>query len=363
MGQYHKFIVPYFSDLSRGICGITTKNEKIQSQNPSFCGRGEIVASFLLTNKGEGDIIARSKNGKEDENMPVIHAFLHALIHALEHTWPLIPFLYLTYFGMELLERRAGAKTEQIVARAGRAGPVWGALLGALPQCGFSAAGATFYAGRIISTGTLLAIFWSTSDEMLPLLISSGTPAGKILTILGIKVAVGVLAGLAVDAVTRLCHKSEVHEHQIGELCQSGHCHCDDRSLWLAALVHTLQITLSVFLVSVALNFVMEMGGEEVLTSLLTATPVLGCLLAGVVGLLPNCASSVAITQLYLSGVLSAGAMLSGLLVGAGVGVLVLLRVNRPLKDSLRVIGLLFGVGLIVGLLFDLAGLGGVLGI
>jgi hypothetical protein len=232
-----------------------------------------------------------------------------------------------------------------------------------LPQCGFSAAGATFYAGRIISTGTILAIFLSTSDEMLPLLISSGTPAGKILTILGVKVVIGMMAGLAVDAVARLLHKDHDHEHHIGEMCESGHCHCDDRSLWLAALIHTLQITVSVFLVSIALNFAMELGGEEVLKSLLTATPVLGCLLAAIVGLVPNCASSVAITQLYLSGVLSAGAMLSGLLVGAGVGVLVLLRVNRPLKDSLRVIGLLFAIGLVAGLAFDLTGLGAVLGL
>lgn len=295
--------------------------------------------------------------------MPFFHSLWHAFLHALEHTWPIIPFLYLTYLGMEFLERRAGEKTEAAIRRAGRAGPVLGALLGVLPQCGFSAAGATFYAGRIITTGTLLAIFWSTSDEMLPLLISSGAPLGKILTILGVKVAVAMLAGLAVDIVCRLVSKKEHHEHHIGEMCRSGHCHCDDRSLWLAALIHTAQITVSVFVVSVVLNLVLELVGESVLTDLLGASPVLASLLSALVGLIPNCASSVAITQLYLSGVLSAGAMLSGLLVGAGMGVLVLLRVNRPLKDSLRVIALLFAVGLFVGALFDLCGLGAVLGI
>ena len=295
--------------------------------------------------------------------MHVWHAFLHALLHALEHTWPIVPFLYLTYLGMEFLERRAGERTEQAIAKAGRAGPVVGALLGALPQCGFSAAGATFYAGRIVTTGTLIAIFLSTSDEMLPLLISTGTPAGNILTILGVKVVVAMLAGLAIDAVSRLIHKDHDHEHHIGEMCQSGKCHCDDRSLWLAALMHTLQITASVFLVSLALNVALELGGDKALTDFLSASPLLGCLLSAVVGLIPNCASSVAITQLYLSGVLSAGALLSGLLVGAGVGILVLLRVNRPIKDSLRVIGLLFAVGLVFGVLFDISGLGGVLGI
>lgn len=295
--------------------------------------------------------------------MAFFESLWHAILHAIEHTLPLVPFLYLTYLGMELLERRAGERTERAIAKAGRAGPVAGALLGALPQCGFSAAGATFYAGRIISTGTLLAIFLSTSDEMLPLLISSGTPAGKILTILAVKVVFAMAAGLAVDAIARLIRKDHEHEHQIGELCQSGKCHCDDRSLWLAALIHTLQITLSVFVVSVALGLTLELLGESVLTDFLASSPLLSCLLSALVGLIPNCAASVAITQLYLSGVLSAGAMLSGLLVGAGVGVLVLLRVNRPVKDSLRVIGLLFAIGLAVGLLFDLTGLGGVLGI
>ncbi len=295
--------------------------------------------------------------------MDFLHSLLHALAHAIEHTLPLIPFLYLTYLGMEFLERRAGEKTENIIHRTGKAGPVLGALLGVLPQCGFSAAGATFYAGRIITTGTLLAIFLSTSDEMLPLLISSGQSAGKILIILGIKVAVAMIAGLVVDIIGRRLHKQDKHDHHIGELCESGNCHCDDRSLWVAALIHTLQITLTVFAVSAALELALELLGERALASFMSLSPLFSCLLCCLVGLIPNCAASVAITELYLSGILSAGAMLSGLLVGAGVGVLVLFRVNRPIKDSLRVIVLLFGVGLLFGTLFDLCGLGALLGI
>lgn len=295
--------------------------------------------------------------------MEFLHTLLHAITHALEHTLPLIPFLYLTYLGMEFLERRAGERTEAAIRRAGKAGPVFGALLGVLPQCGFSAAGATFYAGRIITTGTLLAIFLSTSDEMLPLLISSGVSAGKILIILGTKVAVAMMAGLLVDIISRRLRRDHTHEHQIGEMCQSGRCHCDDRSLWLAALIHTAQITLTVFAVSVGLGLLLELLGEDALVSVLSLSPLFSSLLCCLVGLIPNCASSVAITELYLSGVLSAGAMLSGLLVGAGVGVLVLLRVNRPLRDSLRVIAILFGIGLVFGTLFDLCGLGAAMGI
>ena len=291
------------------------------------------------------------------------HQLWHALLHALEHTWPLIPFLYLTYLVMELLERRAGERVEQAVAKAGRAGPAIGALLGALPQCGFSAAGAGLYAGRVITTGTLLAIFWSTSDERLPLLISTGTRPDVIVKILACKVVIAALFGFAVDAIARLTRKKEAHEHHIGELCRSGHCHCDDRPLWSAALFHTLQITLSVLIVSFALNLVLELLGEDFLVSILRSIPWLGTLLSALVGLIPNCASSVAITQLYLSGVLSAGALLSGLLVGAGVGLLVLIRTNRPLKDTLRVVAILFCVGVVTGLLFDGLSLGALLGL
>lgn len=299
---------------------------------------------------------------------------LHALVHALEHSaleaLTLIPFLYLTYFCMELLERRAGERTEQAISRAGKAGPLLGALLGVVPQCGFSAAGAGLYAARLVSTGTLIAIFLSTSDEMLPLLISAGAPPAKILTILGIKVAVACAAGFAIDGVTRLCHRGDRthgddHDHSahIGELCRSGHCDCDHRAAWLAALIHTAQIALTVFAVSTVLHLAVELIGQEVLGELMSRIPLLGCVLGGLVGLIPNCASSVAITTLYLGGVISAGTMLAGLLVGAGTGLLVLARINRPIRDTLRVAALLLGIGIAVGVLVDLTGLGALLGI
>ena len=299
-----------------------------------------------------------------------MHHIWHALEHSALETLTLIPFLYLTYLCMELLERRAGEKTERIVSRAGKAGPVLGALLGIVPQCGFSAAGAGLYAARLVSTGTLIAIFLSTSDEMLPLLISAGAPLPKILTILAIKVAVACIAGFAIDAIARLGHKgdhADEHDHNhgehIGELCRAGHCDCDHRPAWLAALIHTAQIALTVFVVSTVLHLAVELIGQEALGALMSRIPLLSCLLAALIGLIPNCASSVAITTLYLGGVISAGAMLSGLLVGAGTGLLVLCRVNRPVRDTLRVVALLLGIGIAVGLLVDLTGLNVVLGI
>ena len=296
--------------------------------------------------------------------------FFHALLHSLEHAGlealTLLPFLYLTYLGMELLERYAGERAQRVISRSGKAGPALGALLGVVPQCGFSAAGSGLYAGRIITTGTLLAIFLSTSDEMLPLLISSGAPLPQILKILGIKVAVAALAGFGVDLLTRAVMRRrgvEPRPVQIGEMCRTEHCDCDSRPIWLASLIHTLSIAVTVFTVSLLLHTTLELVGEDALAGFIGSTPVLGCLLAAIVGLIPNCAASVAITTLYLEGVLSTGAMLSGLLVGAGVGLLVLFRVNRPVRDSLRVTLLLFVIGVIVGLVFALTGLGALLGI
>lgn len=300
----------------------------------------------------------------------VWHALLHALEHSALEALTLIPFLYLTYLCMELLERRAGEKTERIISRAGKAGPVLGALLGVVPQCGFSAAGAGLYAARLVSTGTLVAIFLSTSDEMLPLLISAGVPLPKTLTILGIKVAFACIAGFAIDAVAHLTRKGKCddgHDHDhgehIGELCRSGHCDCDHRPMWLAALIHTAQIAVTVFAVSTVLHLAVELIGQASLGALMGRIPLLGCVLAALIGLIPNCASSVAITTLYLGGVISVGTMLSGLLVGAGTGLLVLCRVNRPIRDTLRVVALLLAIGIAVGVLVDLTGLGALLGI
>ncbi len=285
-----------------------------------------------------------------------------AILHTLSHTWPLIPFLYLTYLLMELLERQAGEKTEAAIRRAGKAGPLLGGLLGALPQCGMSAAGAGLYAARLITPGTLIALFLSTSDEMIPVMLSSRVALPKILTVVAVKVVLAILLGFGVDLILHLL-KRKPAEGSIGQMCREGRCHCDGRSVWYAALVHTATVTLTVFLVSLVLHLIIHGIGDEQLGALLGRWPLLSCVLSALVGLIPNCASSVAITQLYISGGLSAGALLSGLLTGAGAGVLVLIRVNRPVKNTLWMLAMLLVLGVCCGVLFDLAGLGPLLGL
>lgn len=276
--------------------------------------------------------------------------FLEILEHTLLDNIKLVPFLFLTYLVMEALEHKAGDKTNQLVKKAGRFGPVIGALAGAVPQCGFSTAASNLYAGRVITMGTLMAIFLSTSDEMLPILISEQVAFPVILKLLGIKVIIGMAAGLVVDAI--MLGKKDNHEH-IHEMCEEENCHCE-KGIWYSALVHTAHITIFIMLISLALNMILHNGGEDVLAELILNKPLAGQLIAGVVGLIPNCASSVVITQLYLRGALGLGAMMAGLLVNAGVGVLVLFRVNKNRKENLGIVGLLYAIGVVAGILLDI---------
>ena len=260
----------------------------------------------------------------------IIDVFLDAFLDTIK----LIPFLFLTYFLMEYLEHRTKAATQQMVRKAGRFGPLIGGMAGAFPQCGFSAAASGFYAGGVISVGTLLAIFLSTSDEMLPIFLSESVAAGTIFKILGLKVVIGAVSGFAIDFLWRLGsrkraeYREQHHQHQehhekdIHDLCEHEHCHCEEGSILKSALIHTAQITVFIFLVSAGIGFLVETVGQETIGSFIVNQPVLGVFLAALIGMIPNCAASVIITQMYLGGILGTGQMLAGLLAGAGVGVL-----------------------------------------
>lgn len=276
---------------------------------------------------------------------------LDICLDACIDTIKLIPFLFLTYLAMEYLEHKMGERTQNFVERAGKWGPLVGGLAGVVPQCGFSAAASNLYAGKLITLGTLLAIYLSTSDEMLPIFLSSDSEkasAGIILQILAMKAVIGIIAGFMVDM---LCKKKEEHIH-IHDICEQEHCHCEE-GVWRSAVRHTLTISSFLLVITFLLNLVIHFIGEDTVGNLLTNRPFLGPVLAGVVGLIPNCAASVAITQLYLAGALEAGAMMAGLLVGAGVGLLVLFRVNHNRRENLKVVGLLYLIGVAAGILIE----------
>lgn len=277
-------------------------------------------------------------------------------IDSLADSVRLLPFLFLTYLLMELLEHKTGSNARKRIRTAGKFGPVWGGLLGVIPQCGFSAAASSLYAGRVITVGTLLAIYLSTSDEMLPILISESAGISTIFKILAVKVTIAIISGLVIELFYTGVLKRKEKDMDIRVVCEEEHCRCEDGIL-TSAVKHTLKIAVFIFLISLALNCVIAIIGEDTLSGLFLGVPVVGELVSALLGLIPNCASSVVITELYLGGIISSGAMMSGLLVNAGVGLLVLLRLNRNWKQNAGIIGVLYGVGVFWGIVIECTGI------
>ncbi len=283
----------------------------------------------------------------------MLHILEHVVHHAIEDSIMILPFLFITYLVMEYLEEKMNAKTVAVLKKTEKSGPVWGALLGMLPQCGFSASASNLYAGRMITVGTLLAVYLSTSDEMLPMMLAASVEAGFIIKVVLLKAVIGMVAGILIDFIWQTVLQHKKGEPDIHHFCEHEHCECG-HGIFLPALKHTLKIWFFIFLVTIVLNFAIEMVGTEALSDFILNKPVIGELLAGIIGLIPNCAASVVITQLFLDGLIPFGTMMAGLLVGAGVGVLILLRVNEDKKDTFMIIGMLYIIGVVAGILINL---------
>lgn len=278
-----------------------------------------------------------------------------AILDSLIDTVKLIPFLLITYIIMEFIEHKTSHKTKDAIKKSGHFGPLIGGILGVVPQCGFSAAASSLYSARIITLGTLIAVFLSTSDEMLPILISEAVDVRIILSILGIKLVIAVIVGFIIDLFFRKKFETSEDEPEIKDLCEHEHCHCE-HGIFKSALKHTINITLYIFIISLVLNIIIYFIGEDNLAHILNSTPIIGPIIASLVGLIPNCASSVIITQLYLSKVLNFATMIAGLLVNTGVGLLILFRTNKDLKENIKITVLLFAIGVIFGIICDLIG-------
>lgn len=277
------------------------------------------------------------------------------ILHGVIDTVKLVLFLFLTYLVMEYIEHKASDKLKDTMSRSGVLGPLVGGIFGAVPQCGFSAAAANLYTGRVVTLGTLIAVFLSTSDEMLPILISGNMKIGKVLTIILYKTVVGVAMGYAVDLSLKLMHKKK-EEINIDEICDNDDCHCEN-GIVRSALHHTASVSVFLLLVSFLVNLLTFFALDEALSASVFALPVISHLLSALVGLIPNCAVSVALTRFAMSGVISAGAMMSGLFSGAGVGLLILFKMNRRPKENLAITLILVAIGIIFGLFADLVGI------
>ena len=261
----------------------------------------------------------------------------------------LLPFLFVTYLLLEILEVRAGGALERGLGRTRRLGPLFGALAGVVPQCGFSAAAASLYAGGAVTVGTLISVFLATSDELIPVLISEKAPVSLVLKILGIKVAVGMAAGFAINAVLAFFGKGEP-KLRVEELCAHSRCSCHEHDGVLRpALVHTLEIFTFIIIISGIVHVGFHFIGEDGIRNLILNDPWYGEAIAGLIGFIPNCAVSVSGAQIYLKGGMSAGALMSMSLTGAGVGLLVLFRTNRRIWQNLSIMLCIYVVGVVFG--------------
>ena len=279
---------------------------------------------------------------------------LDCLLDSLKDCALMLPILFLAYLLMEFIEQRAGEKINRVVAKVGVAGPALGGILGAVPQCGFSGAIAGFYAAGIVTLGTLLSVFLSTSDEMLPILIAEQINVGEIIKILLFKVIGGIIAGFIIDVVLRVIKRQKAtgSEH-IHDFCEQENCECEE-NIWISALKHTLKVIVLIFAVTFAINIIFEAFGEDFFKSIIINIPVLGEMLMALIGLIPNCAASVLITDLYVEGVVSAGQLIAGLMANAGVGLVVLFRLNKKLKENLMIVGLLYLCAVVLGVITSL---------
>ena len=282
-----------------------------------------------------------------------------SLLDTIKDTAALIPFLFITYLAMEWLERRTEEQSVALLSRMGRFRHVIAAGIGLVPQCGFSAAAASLYSGGVITAGTLIAVFLSTSDEMVPIFLSSAVPAGTIGRILLAKFVIALVSGIAIDAGSRAARRWVHADKHIHDLCEREHCGCGDEEggIFRSALVHTLKITLFIFIISLILSLLVGFLGEDAMASMFSGAPLAGTVIAALIGLIPNCAASVAVTQMYLGGILTTGQLMAGLLTGAGVGLLVLFRTNAHHRENLAILAALFALGVFWGSLIDLMGI------
>jgi len=260
----------------------------------------------------------------------------------------LLPFLFITFILMELIEHKFGDKLNNKLKKVNKIGPLLGSLLGIIPQCGISASASNFYITRVISLGTLISVYLSTSDEMLPILISHNSNIFLIVKLLVTKFICGLVFGFIIDFIFR---KKE--QEEIKDFCELEECDCD-HGVIKSSIIHTLKTFAYILIISFILNIVMFYFGEEFLSKILMKDNILGIIISSIIGLIPNCSSSVLLTELFLNNSISLGQLLSGVLVNAGVGLLILIRFNKDKKENIKIITILLTIGIIVGFIFDI---------
>lgn len=285
-------------------------------------------------------------NEKKGENY-MIDIILDTLIDGLK----LIPFLFIAFLIIETIEHKLSKKSKKAISASGKFAPAVGSLLGLFPQCGFSVIATNLYITRIISLGTLIAIYLSTSDEMLPILLSQNTPLKTIILILGIKFTVGLISGYLID----LLFRSKIERNQVDyAICDEDHCGCNHKhGLIISSIIHTLKTLLYLLLITFIINILFTYVGSPILSKIFLKDSILAPFITSLIGFIPTCGSSIMLTELYLKEAISLGAAIAGLLTSSGVAILVLFKSNKNIKENLKILGILYSIGTIVGIIIQ----------
>lgn len=270
---------------------------------------------------------------------------LDAILDGVIDTVKIVPFLFISFFIIEILEHKFNSNKK--LEKAGKFGPLFGSLLGIVPQCGIASIATNLYVTGIISVGTLISVFLSTSDEMIPILLSENVSLKFIFIVLAIKFLVGVASGFLIDLFYQ---KKNIEDYS---LCEEEHCHCEEH-IFISALKHTVNISLFILVVNILLNLIFSYGLEDLLSNLLLSDSIFSPFITSLIGLIPNCASSIIITKLYLVSSISFGSLIAGLLTNSGIALIILAKTNKNKKENLVIILLTYLIGVLVGIILNI---------
>ena len=268
---------------------------------------------------------------------------------ALIDTLKLIPFLFLTFLLLEYIEHKLSKRKQEVFIKYKKIGPVFGGIMGGFPQCGFSSMASNLYSANVITMGTLIAIFLSTSDEMLPIMLAKKVELLTIIKIIGFKILIGIIVGAIVDLVV----KNKDNNNYIEEMCHDDNCHCEG-NLIISSIRHTIKIATFILIFNLIINIIIYYLGSDNISNLIQNKNIIVYFVSSLIGLIPNCAASIIITEVYLSGLSTIGVALAGLLTGSGLGILLLFRSNKNIKENMAILSIVYFTGVIVGIIVDL---------
>ena len=276
---------------------------------------------------------------------------LDVIVDTLLDALKLLPFLFVAFIIIEFVEHKMNNKGKNILAKSNKGGPVIGGILGAIPQCGFSALATNLYVTRIISLGTLISVYLSTSDEMIIVMLGENVPITELLKIVGIKVLIGIIFGYLIDLFLRKKEEKNKDYH----VCDDDHCDCK-HSIIKSSIIHTLKTIIYIIITTFIINILFELVGEDKLSELFMKKTIFAPFIAALIGLIPNCGASIALTEFYLNGIISLGTAIGGLCTGAGIGLIILFKQNKNIKENLMILCILYLIGSIMGILLNLIG-------